>query len=327
MDSNTPPTDTSPANITDINTTNNLSTPNTTNVVSQSQRSDGIKALIEATVRTSNGVFSPLVEGEIGDMEAQLYDDNLHAQVPASELVIYDTGVMPETLSPVKRDLVLVNFDVARKKRKGDGVALRQTNYEARRLSLQRAFPFDTLCTFLRDSNIDDKLESLRSKPISMNNTMRSSLNCWKNIRIEKYPPSMVDLKYVLNSSPHPLGQFGRRMFIEDYMMLEPGDEVICYIHASHPDFKDSKANQKLFFNTCSSYPLRPMVLSGKIYFAMKITVKSNALYESFKSGIFTNEELKTRCTKVDGSGVTFEFRTETRITPKCFKFSPFQSV
>ena len=120
MDANTPPTDTSPANITDINTTNNLSTPNTTNVVSQSQRSDGIEALIEATVRTSNGVFSPLVEGEIGDMEAQLYDDNLHSQVPASELVIYeyDTGVMPETLSPVKRDL-LVNFDVARKKRKG----------------------------------------------------------------------------------------------------------------------------------------------------------------------------------------------------------------
>ena len=98
MDANTPPTDTPPANITDINTTNNLSTPNTTNVVSQSQRSDGIEALIEATVRTSNGVFSPLVEGEIGDMEAHLYDDNLHSQVPASELVIYDTGVMPETL-------------------------------------------------------------------------------------------------------------------------------------------------------------------------------------------------------------------------------------
>ena len=86
-------------------------------------------------------------------MEAHLYDDNLHSQVPASELLIYDTGVMPETLSPVKQDL-LFNFEVARKKRKGDGVALRQTNYEARRLSLQRAFPFDTLCTFLRDSKI-----------------------------------------------------------------------------------------------------------------------------------------------------------------------------
>ena len=265
MDANTPPTDTSPVNITDINTNNNTSTPNTTNVVSQSQHSDGTEALIEATVCTSNGVFSPLVEGEIGDMRAHLYDDNLHSQVPASELVIYeyDTGVMSETLSPVKRDL-LVNFEVARKKRKGDGVALRQTNYEVCRLSLQRAFLFDTLCTFLRDSNIDDKLESLRTKPISMNNTMRSSLNCWRKERDEKYPPSMVSIKYVLDSSPHPLGQFGRRMFLEDYMMLEPDDDVICYIHASHPDFNDSKVNQKLFYNTCSAYPLRPMILSGK---------------------------------------------------------------
>ena len=62
MDANTPPTDTSPANITDINTNNNTSTPNTTNVVLQSQRSDGIEALIEATVPNSLMVyFHPLL--------------------------------------------------------------------------------------------------------------------------------------------------------------------------------------------------------------------------------------------------------------------------
>ena len=38
MDSNTPPPDTSPANITDINTNNNPYTPDRINVVLQSQR-------------------------------------------------------------------------------------------------------------------------------------------------------------------------------------------------------------------------------------------------------------------------------------------------
>ena len=80
MDSNTPPLNSLPANITDMNKNNSTSTPNTTNVVSQSQRSDGIEALIEATVHIYNGVFSPLVEGKIRDQEAHLYDDNLHSQ-------------------------------------------------------------------------------------------------------------------------------------------------------------------------------------------------------------------------------------------------------
>ena len=96
MDSNTPPLDTPPANIIDINTNNNTSTPNTTNMVSQSQRSDGIEALIEATVHTCNGVFSPLVEGELRDLEAHLYDNNLHSQVPA--IAIYNTGVIKRSL-------------------------------------------------------------------------------------------------------------------------------------------------------------------------------------------------------------------------------------
>ena len=67
MDSNTPPPDTSPANITDINTHNNPYTPDRINMVLQSQRSEGIEALIEATVRTFNGVFSPLVENSCSD--------------------------------------------------------------------------------------------------------------------------------------------------------------------------------------------------------------------------------------------------------------------
>ena len=59
MNTNTPPLDTSPTYITDINTNNNPSTPSRINVVSQFQRSDGIEALIEATVRTFDGVVFP----------------------------------------------------------------------------------------------------------------------------------------------------------------------------------------------------------------------------------------------------------------------------
>ena len=125
MNTNTPSNDASPTNTTNTNAHNTPTTPNRTNIVSQSQGSGGIEALIEATVRTSNGVFTPIVERQLDNLEAHLYDDNLHSQVPADAIARTDTGVMPETRSPLKRDL-FVNFENARKTRKGDGVALRQ---------------------------------------------------------------------------------------------------------------------------------------------------------------------------------------------------------
>ena len=178
MNTNTPSNDASPTNTTDLNTHNNPSRPNRSNVVSQSQGSGGIEALIEATVRTSNGVFTPTVERALDSLEVNLYDKNLHSQVPADAIARIDPGVMPETRSPGKRDLFM-SFETARKKRKCDGAALRQTNYQASRSSLQRAFPFDTMCTFLRDSTIDIKVAELKSKPLRMTSTMSAAFNFW----------------------------------------------------------------------------------------------------------------------------------------------------
>ena len=228
MNTNTASNDASPTNTTDLNTHNNISTPNRSNVVSQSQGSGGIEALIEATVRTSNGVFTPTVERALDSLEVNLYDENLHSQVPADAIARIDPGVMPETRSPGKRDLFM-SFETARKKRKGDGAALRQTNYQASRSSLQRAFPFDTMCTFLRDATIDIKVAELKSKPLRMTTTMGAALNFWQQKRnISRYPDVMVGIQSILESAPHPLGPFMRRLFLEDYMMLEPGNDVIC---------------------------------------------------------------------------------------------------
>ena len=210
MNSNTTPNNTSPSNVTNINAPNNISTPNRNNVVSQLQGSGGINALIDATVRTSsNGVFTPMVEEQLDTLEASLYDENLHSQVPANAIATFDPGVMPETLSPEKRDL-LVSFEAARKKRKGDGTALRQTNYQTSRASLQRAFAFDTMCTFLRDGKIDAKIEDLRFKPLRMNTTMGAALNFWKHRKVNKYHEAMSSIRSLLESAPHLLGPFGR---------------------------------------------------------------------------------------------------------------------
>ena len=130
------------------------------------------------------------------------------------------------------------------------------------------------MCTFLRDSIIDIKVAELKSKPLRMNTTMGAALNFWKRKRIKKqYPDVMVGIQSILESAPHPLGPFGRRLFLEDYMMLEPGNDVIYYISPSHPDFKDSKGNQRLYSEVCTANPLRPMKLKGNIFFAMKLTV------------------------------------------------------
>ena len=54
MNSNTTPNGTSPSNVTNINHHKNISTPTRNNVVSQSQDSGGINALIEATAKLVN---------------------------------------------------------------------------------------------------------------------------------------------------------------------------------------------------------------------------------------------------------------------------------
>ena len=93
------------------------------------------------------------------------------------------------------------------------------------------------MCTFLRDAIIDIKVAELRSKPLTMNTTMGAAFNFWKHKwNIKHYPDVMVGIQAILESAPHPLGPFGRRLFLEDYMMLEPGNDVICYISPSHPD-------------------------------------------------------------------------------------------
>ena len=74
--------------------------------------------------------------------------------------------------------------------------------------------------------------------------TMRSAMNNWTHQNDDTYPDSMLEIQELLKSAP-------LRLFLEDYMMLEPGNQLICYINSSHPDFKDSKANQKLYRQTC----------------------------------------------------------------------------
>ena len=211
MSNSTSPINNSPTNTTDINAPNNLQTPSRTHVVSQSQRSGGIEALIEATVRTSNDVFSPLVRGSVESAQSSLYDENLYSQVPAVAIATSDPGIKSTTESPAKRNL-FVNFEDARKKRRGDGLALRQRNYESSRQSLKRAFPFNSLCMFLRDKLIDAKLEALRNKPVSMISTMRSAMNHWSHKKCESYPESMTSLESKLKSAPHPLGPAGCRL-------------------------------------------------------------------------------------------------------------------
>ena len=58
MNSNTTPNDASPTNTTNINVHNPTTTPIKNNVVSQSQGSGGIEALIESTVLSSFTLFA-----------------------------------------------------------------------------------------------------------------------------------------------------------------------------------------------------------------------------------------------------------------------------
>ncbi len=87
MSNSTPPINTSPTKTTNINAPNNVTTPNRSHVLSQSQQSGGIEVLTEATVCTSNEAFSPLARVSVQSAESTLYDENLYYQVPAAAFV------------------------------------------------------------------------------------------------------------------------------------------------------------------------------------------------------------------------------------------------
>ena len=276
-------------------------------VVSQSQSPQPFDHLLNAVALRLEDINTPPRHEAITQLEAYV-DDGMDYQVPQSCGNLIDPGESRAVVSPTRKNL-LTSFETNNNHRKRDGSNLVDANKKAKKKKKIRVKPFTTICGFLRDSAIDDKQLELNSNKgnISMSSDIKSALTFWSNKRVASYAP-FNGIKALANAPP-PLMMNDHCLLLEDYMMLKPGDEVMCLINKSHPLVAKKKGSLKqVFEETMEHDPYQPVQYSRTVYFPLKLIVRSNINYDDFKDGNLEQSEIAKQCTKRYGGGITFWF-------------------
>mmetsp|Transcript_18239 Transcript_18239/g.27702 ORF Transcript_18239/g.27702 Transcript_18239/m.27702 type:complete len:264 (-) Transcript_18239:1306-2097(-) len=230
------------SNPTSKNLFGNETSPDQTNLSLTATPQRGLDAM--AVVTQSQGTQSPRMEYLISTMEKHssdspmrvddvntihdsYTDDAMPAQVPASGgfLSFPDDGV--EIQSPTKKDLKS-SYNEPSQKRQIDSSQLVDSNSAARKRQKVRAIPDKKLCIYLRASRIAMAKSLLAEKKNGLftHGSIKSALNQWKDATVITWKP--FD-KLGLDSAPVAMEWNDRRLLLEDFMMLQPGDEVKCF--------------------------------------------------------------------------------------------------
>ena len=110
-------------------------------------------------------------------------------------------------------------------------------------------------------------------------------------------------------------------------MMLQPGDEVKCFITKKHPLIAKKGPMTKIIAATIEHEPYHLVQFGRNLYFVMKLTVRSNKNFNDFKDGVLDESEMVDRCGRQQGHGIVFDFVTTfgksgRTNSPQCIYFS-----
>ena len=241
--------------------------------VTQSQDSSPMGHLISVLERNGPS-SSPMVgTNEVSTFDNCYADDGMPSQVPADGGFLGDIGVAVVTKSPSKRDLKGTYKEVE-KKRGADGMQLAERNRESMKRQKVRALPAKKLCIYLREDRISTALEELEKKKNGLvaHGFIKSALGNFKIADKKTWKP--FD-KIGLDGAPHGLGFGDRRLLLEDYMMLQPGEEVRCLITKKHPFIASNKGGMlKIIQSTIEDEPYHPIQFGPNVYFVMHLKVR-----------------------------------------------------
>ena len=275
-----------------------------------------------------HGQNSPMVIGtnEVTTFNNCYADDGMPAQVPADGGFLGDIGVAIVTMSPSKSDLKST-YKEADKKRSAVGMQLAERNVDAMKRQKVRAVPAKKLCIYLREDRITTALEDLEKKKNGLvaHGFIKSLLGDFKIADKKTWKP--FD-KLGLDGAPHGLGFGDRRLLLEDYMMLQPGEEVRCLITKKHPFIESNKGGMmKVIQSTIKNEPYHPIQFGQNVYFIMHLIVRSNKNLGDFEDGVLERSEMIFKCKEQQGNGIVFDFvatfgKNGIMISPKCIFFS-----
>ena len=169
--------------------------------------------------------------------------------------------------------------------------------------------PSSNLLWFLRNKFVDGYAEESTTKALSTAQRYKPAYDFWsKKTKDEKKRNALFpfdDLRESLNDGM-PLSKHYRRLLIEDFMLLQPTNSVLCFMSNKHPLMKSSTWKTQLE-EVMKKKPYEPLKLKGTYYFGFEMTVASNIYRSHISEGIFTKKELSSNCTKRGGHGLTME--------------------
>ena len=135
-----------------------------------------------------------------------------------------------------------------------------------------RVYPFEKICVFLRNDAIADYMDSMDKAEVSVTNDIKSAFKFWENARQVSLDPfqNIQDLRI----SPQALAINDHRLLLEDFMELQPGEDVFCLISKSHPMISSKKSSMfSLFYETIEHERFCPIRLDVQFDWEINCTL------------------------------------------------------
>ena len=154
--------------------------------------------------------------------------------------------------------------------------------------------PSKGILWFLRDRFVEEYVKSMKSKTLSTAQRYKPAYVFWSKetnsatVRNAFFP--FEDMKLSL-STGWPLSKLYHRLLLEDFMLLEPDDTVVCFMSKDHPLMKSQRWISQLK-EVMRIKPYEPLTLKSKVYFGFDFKVASNIYRSDIINGIFSKKEL-----------------------------------
>jgi hypothetical protein len=237
----------------------------------------------------------------------EINDDTFHCQTPVRPMPSIPSTSTPKVHSPNVSLIRVSTMINAQQKIKNEGSRLMSS--ANRKKQKKTVSPLNAPLVFLRTSSIQKELVTTGSSRINTSNQYKKVYNFWmNNCRPCTYAPFKA-LKETLDESPYPLSLHHHRMLIEDFMMLNPNENITCLINKNHY-FLSNKSKKwiNLLADVMSQQPFQTILFQNQRFFAFNLTVKSNAYLNNLTNNNMTPDEITNICTKYFGAGLTCSF-------------------
>ena len=285
---------------------------NTVPLITQPADFYALDLLTEAIAIDQNNFLSPSTEN--ADVNLHYTDHTFTNQIPAVTQSPNSPVTTPVVTSPRRalfRDRYTdISHDLRQRKRDGSNLIL--SNQRSTFQRSKRVEPATSLLTFLRHDKITQRYNERNGKPLSVDKTIRSSLNNWHIQRKMSYRP-FSDITNIFENAPPSISIDDGRMLLEDYMILQPGCQVTILLTKNHSMLKSTATTarglQTLFKAAIQFNPFKPVQFQCTVYFAIKATVQSNVFCDDFTNGIKTQHETNKLMLKYSGAGITFSIK------------------